>query len=145
MTQPEAAEALEACLAQLHRTAAWLRSLPLARFSRDDGAVESRAREVIARVAECVQAACQSMQDRAQRSASASGTGTHARAVQDADCPPADAMPDRLAAYALGDQLAAHAGDLARCGSAAMSMGMAVSRSELDAIAAAALGLRSAG
>ena len=125
-------DSLAACVRQLERTAAWLRSLPLARFSHDGGAVERQARALIAQVNASVAAAC------------AAATRTlHANARADADCPPAGAVPDVLAVHALGDQLAVHCADLARCGRACQSAGVALDNVELDALADSALRLRS--
>lgn len=87
------------CLAQLQRTADWLRSLPLARLEREDGAIADAARTLIASVNDLVAGIC--------------------RAVPSTHCPPAGAVPDYLAPHGLGDQLAVHAQDLARCLAAA--------------------------
>lgn len=142
MTKAQEPAALEGCLDQLHRTSAWLRTLPLARFAHDEGAVERQARGLITRVAACVQSLCQAMRDLAHRS---EGNGDIARDVLHADCPPADAVPDHLAVHALGDQLAVHADDLARCGRMCLDMPGALPVGEMDAIAALALRLRSRG
>jgi hypothetical protein len=134
------AAALEHCLAQLERTAAWLRSLPLARFGHGDGAVPQQAGALISRVAVCVQDLCRSMREQDQRGG---GSTTHTQAEQHADCPPADSVPERLPVHALGDQLAVHAADLARCGRAALTLAVALPVTDLDAITEAALRLRS--
>lgn len=140
MTDPHLARALDDCLAQLDRTAVWLRRLPLARFAHDNGAVERQARDLVTQVAVCVQEICRTGRDQAER------TGGHANlagALLRADCPPADAVPDQLSVHALGDQLAVHAGDLARCGRACISAGLETPMADVDAIAAAAIRLRS--
>lgn len=87
------------CFAQLQLTADWLRSLPLARFEREDGAIAAAARHLIGSVNDLVAQIC--------------------RAVPSSHCPPAGAAPDHLAPHGLGDQLAVHTQDLVRCLTAA--------------------------
>ena len=136
MTAPHTAVALDECVAQLDRTAAWLRSLPLARFAHNHGAVADQARDLIAQVAACVQHLCEALQEQGAVSSD------DAHAWQAADCPPPSAVPDRLGVHALGDQLAVHAADLARCGSASASVGLTPPGDVLGSLSAAALRLR---
>lgn len=125
---------LAACLAQLDRTAAWLRTLPLARFGQAGGAVERQSRMLIEQVHRCASGMCKTL--------ATEGLG---RAAAAADCPPPGATPDTLGVHALGDQLAVHAADLNRCGRAYLSAGLSLDADELSAVATAALRLRAAG
>lgn len=134
------AAALDDCLAQLDRTAAWLRNLPLARFGHADGAVEQQARDLVNRVHACVLALCRALQPEAT-----GGTVGGAHETRAVDCPPADALPDPVGVHALGDQLAVHSADLARCASACVAAAVALPLDELDAMSAAALNLRAGG
>ena len=127
-------EPLGECLAQLDRTADWLRSSPMARFKQDDAAVEGQARTLIDQVHALVQAVCSGL-----------AQGASGLAVASEDCPPPGAVPDVLAVHALGDQLAVHAADLRRCARACAASGEPMPTAELTALAAAALQLRSGG
>lgn len=111
------------CLRQLERTSAWLRSVPLANFARRDEALRRQARELILQVHTLV---------------------LRLSGGANSDFPPADAVPDELADFALGDQLAVHTRDLARALAAAATQvdGGGPGEESIAALTQAALALR---
>lgn len=86
-------QAVAECFEQLDRTAVWLRSVPVRRFDRDDGALRQRTQNLIRKVHGLVLSLCLSA---------------------DCECPPEDSTPDILGDHALGDQLSVHTDDLRR-------------------------------